>query len=275
MYGIRKRLDQELKQQEDVLTALQRQIDNGNASESASIGVRGRIAELWDRLDNYVRRNYRQRLYREGDRSERMLAWLLRREHPVPIIQMLRGPSGEMILGQLRVNSHLRVIYAAPRGVGTGSPSHICHKYARELPTEHADAHELPFNCYTELKMMAHPVHCVTEQIVNLQLFAVRNVTSVRTMPSDIAVCSRAGRSGLAETRGRERSRGDTSPSAALKRQRRPAGERGGGATGSRHSDKPTEGNKRYHEVAEHTVRKGGVAVAKGGIKQEERRREP
>ncbi|KAJ1203134.1 hypothetical protein NDU88_006928 [Pleurodeles waltl] len=71
---------------------------------------------------------------------------------------------------------------------------------------------------------------------------------------SDSAVCSREGRSGLAETRGREWSRGDTSPSAAPKRQRRPAGERGGGATGSRHSDKPTEGNKRYHEVAEHTT---------------------
>ncbi|KAJ1149219.1 hypothetical protein NDU88_002034 [Pleurodeles waltl] len=103
----------------------------------------------------------------------------------------------------------------------------------------------------------------------------VCSVQRVCYRASDSAVCSRAGRSGLAETRGRERSRGDTSPSAAPKRQRRPAGERGGGATGSRHSDKPTEGNKRYHEVAEHTVRKGGVAVAKGGIKQEERRREP
>ncbi|KAJ1169680.1 hypothetical protein NDU88_001571 [Pleurodeles waltl] len=51
-----------------------------------------------------------------------MLAWLLRQERPVPIIQMLRGPSGEKILGQLRVNSHLRehlrAIYATPCGVG-------------------------------------------------------------------------------------------------------------------------------------------------------------
>ncbi|KAJ1140536.1 hypothetical protein NDU88_006886 [Pleurodeles waltl] len=51
-----------------------------------------------------------------------MLAWLLRQERPVPIIRMLRGPSGEKILGQLRVNSnlqeHLRAIYATPRGVG-------------------------------------------------------------------------------------------------------------------------------------------------------------
>ncbi|KAJ1129061.1 hypothetical protein NDU88_007432 [Pleurodeles waltl] len=103
------------------MTALQRQIDNGDASESVCLGVQGRIIELWDRLDSYVRRSYRQRLYREGDRSERMLDWILRLERPVPIIQMLRGPSGELILGQLRVNSHLRehlwAIYTVSRGV--------------------------------------------------------------------------------------------------------------------------------------------------------------
>ncbi|KAJ1156019.1 hypothetical protein NDU88_008744 [Pleurodeles waltl] len=71
-YGIRKRLDQELTQQENVLAALQRQTDNGDASDC--LEVRGRIVELWDRLDNYVRRNYRQRLYRKGDRSG--LCWL-------------------------------------------------------------------------------------------------------------------------------------------------------------------------------------------------------
>ncbi|KAJ1120825.1 hypothetical protein NDU88_008974 [Pleurodeles waltl] len=50
-----------------------------------------------------------------------MLAWLLRWGHPVPISQMHRGPSSEMILGQLRVNSHLqehlRAIYTIPCGV--------------------------------------------------------------------------------------------------------------------------------------------------------------
>ncbi|KAJ1106218.1 hypothetical protein NDU88_003621, partial [Pleurodeles waltl] len=51
-----------------------------------------------------------------------MFAWLLRWERPVPIIQMLRDPSGEKILRQLRVNSHLREylgdIYATPWSVG-------------------------------------------------------------------------------------------------------------------------------------------------------------
>ncbi|KAJ1116614.1 hypothetical protein NDU88_004820 [Pleurodeles waltl] len=104
---------------EDVLAALQHQIDNGDASESDCLEVRGRIVDLWDRLDNYVRRNYRQWLFREGDHSGRMLAW---RERLVPIIQMLCGPSGEIFLGQLRVNSHLqehlRAIYAAPCDAG-------------------------------------------------------------------------------------------------------------------------------------------------------------
>ncbi|KAJ1194758.1 hypothetical protein NDU88_004044 [Pleurodeles waltl] len=119
--GIRQHPEQELTRQEELAT-LQRQVDNGDASEADCLEMRGRIVDLWDRLENYVRRNCRQRLFREGDRSGRMLAWLLRRERPVPIIQLLCGSSGERILGQLRVNAHLRehlrVIYAAPRRAG-------------------------------------------------------------------------------------------------------------------------------------------------------------
>ncbi|KAJ1092934.1 hypothetical protein NDU88_006044 [Pleurodeles waltl] len=121
-YGIRQRLDQELTRQEEVLAATQRQVDNNDASEADCLEVRGRIVDLWDKLENYVRWNYRQRLFREGDRSGHMLAWLLRRERPIPIIQMLRSSSGERILGKLRVNAHLRehlrVIYTSPWRVG-------------------------------------------------------------------------------------------------------------------------------------------------------------
>ncbi|KAJ1197494.1 hypothetical protein NDU88_001351 [Pleurodeles waltl] len=76
-YGIRKKLDQELAQQEDVLTILLHQIDNRVASEDKSRVVHGRIGALWSRLDNYVCKDFRQRLYREGDHSGRMLAGLL------------------------------------------------------------------------------------------------------------------------------------------------------------------------------------------------------
>ncbi|KAJ1142643.1 hypothetical protein NDU88_008956 [Pleurodeles waltl] len=119
-YGIRQRLYRELTQQEEVLAAIQRQVDSGDTSEADCLEVRGRIVDLWDRLDNYVRRNYR--LFREGDHSGRMLAWFRRRERPIPIIQMLCGSSGERILGQLQVNTHLREplqnIYTSPRSVG-------------------------------------------------------------------------------------------------------------------------------------------------------------
>ncbi|KAJ1131199.1 hypothetical protein NDU88_009538 [Pleurodeles waltl] len=59
-YSIRMKLDQELVQQEDSLNTLQRQIDNGDASEAESRVVRGRIGALWSRLDNYVRKDFRQ-----------------------------------------------------------------------------------------------------------------------------------------------------------------------------------------------------------------------
>ncbi|KAJ1174761.1 hypothetical protein NDU88_000053 [Pleurodeles waltl] len=59
-YGIRQSLDRELTHQEVVLAALQCQVDNGDASDADCLEVKGRIVDLWDRLENYVRRNYRQ-----------------------------------------------------------------------------------------------------------------------------------------------------------------------------------------------------------------------
>ncbi|KAJ1165450.1 hypothetical protein NDU88_005878 [Pleurodeles waltl] len=118
-YGIRKKLDQELEQQEDALVVLQHQIDNGDALEAESQVVRGCIGALWSKLDSYVRKDFRQRLHREGDWSGGLLAWLLRRERPTPLILSLRGPTGDRILGQTCVNAHLqehlKAICSSPR----------------------------------------------------------------------------------------------------------------------------------------------------------------
>ncbi|KAJ1154853.1 hypothetical protein NDU88_007596 [Pleurodeles waltl] len=118
-YGIRKKPDQELAQQEDALVVLQCQIDNGDALEAKSQVVRDRIVALWSRLDRYVRKDFRHRLHCEGDRAGRLLAWLLRREHPIPLILSLRGPTGDRILGQTWVNAHLsehlKAIYSSPQ----------------------------------------------------------------------------------------------------------------------------------------------------------------
>ncbi|KAJ1108369.1 hypothetical protein NDU88_005745 [Pleurodeles waltl] len=118
-YSIQKKLDQELAQQEDALGVLQCQIDNGDAKEAESQVVRGRIGALWSRLDSYVHKDFRQRLHCEGDRSGRLLAWLLQHERPIPMTLSLRGPTGGRILGQTHVNAHLRenleAIYCSPR----------------------------------------------------------------------------------------------------------------------------------------------------------------
>ncbi|KAJ1103950.1 hypothetical protein NDU88_001367 [Pleurodeles waltl] len=91
-YGIQKKLDRELvQQQEDTLNALQRQIDNGDALENESRVVHGRIGALLSRLDSYVRKDFRQRLHREGDRSGRLPTWLIRHECSTPIILSLRA----------------------------------------------------------------------------------------------------------------------------------------------------------------------------------------
>ncbi|KAJ1119341.1 hypothetical protein NDU88_007527 [Pleurodeles waltl] len=118
-YGIRKKLDLELTQKEDTLGALQHQIANGGALEAESQVVRARIGALWGRLDSYVHKDFRQLLHHEGDRSGCLLTWLLRRECPIPMILSLRGPAGGRILGQTRVNTHLREhleeLYSSPR----------------------------------------------------------------------------------------------------------------------------------------------------------------
>ncbi|KAJ1207343.1 hypothetical protein NDU88_002734 [Pleurodeles waltl] len=106
-YGIWKRLDQELAQQEDALVVLQHQVENGDALEAESQVVGGRIGALWSRLDSYVRKDFRLRLHPEGDRSGCWLAWLLRCERPIPLILSLRGLTSDRILGQTCVNAHL------------------------------------------------------------------------------------------------------------------------------------------------------------------------
>ncbi|KAJ1143677.1 hypothetical protein NDU88_009982 [Pleurodeles waltl] len=94
-YAIRQHLERELTRQEEELATLQRQVDNVDTSEVDCFEVRGRIVDLWDRLENYARRNYRQRLFREGDHSGRMLAWLLWRESPVLLFSCSAAPLGK------------------------------------------------------------------------------------------------------------------------------------------------------------------------------------
>ncbi|KAJ1167495.1 hypothetical protein NDU88_007886 [Pleurodeles waltl] len=115
-YGIRKRLYQELTQQEDVLAALESQVDNGDVSDC--LEVRGRIVNLWDRLNNYVCRNYRQWLFREGDRSGVCWPGSSGGSVPFPSSRCSAVLLVKRFMGQLRVNSHLRNIYATPCGVG-------------------------------------------------------------------------------------------------------------------------------------------------------------
>ncbi|KAJ1157586.1 hypothetical protein NDU88_010292 [Pleurodeles waltl] len=93
-YGIRKKLERELTQQEEALTTLQSQETSGDISEADCRMMLAIIGDIWNRLDSYVRQDHRQRLYREGDHSGCILAWLLKRERPVPVIQSLQGQSG-------------------------------------------------------------------------------------------------------------------------------------------------------------------------------------
>ncbi|KAJ1146584.1 hypothetical protein NDU88_012850 [Pleurodeles waltl] len=116
VYGIQRKLEGELSQQEGEL--LQSREGDSAVNEPGLLEVHRWLEVAWNRLDNLVRRDYRQWVHWKGGRSGRMLQWLLKRERPSPVILSLRGPAGDMTLGQERVNSllrdHLRGVYASP-----------------------------------------------------------------------------------------------------------------------------------------------------------------
>ncbi|KAJ1173880.1 hypothetical protein NDU88_005705 [Pleurodeles waltl] len=68
-YGIRKKKEWELTQQEDMLTALRSRVASVDASETDCRETHTKIGAIWNRLDSYKSKDYRQRLYCSGDRS--------------------------------------------------------------------------------------------------------------------------------------------------------------------------------------------------------------
>ncbi|KAJ1157144.1 hypothetical protein NDU88_009859 [Pleurodeles waltl] len=67
--GIRKKLELKLMQQEGALAALQFRMATRDIFEAGCHEVHTRIGAIWNSLNIYVRRVYRQRLYREEDLS--------------------------------------------------------------------------------------------------------------------------------------------------------------------------------------------------------------
>ena len=80
MGGTKKRLERELLEEESILIQLQGQVGEQQAEERELLEAQRRVGEIWDRLDCYTRWEYPQRLHREGDKSGKLLAWLLNRE---------------------------------------------------------------------------------------------------------------------------------------------------------------------------------------------------
>ncbi|KAJ1153058.1 hypothetical protein NDU88_005825 [Pleurodeles waltl] len=119
-----KKLEREITQQEDVLTSLQSRVTSGDVSEADCRLTHAKIGAMWNRLDSYIRKDYRQRLYREGDCSGHMLAWLLKCERPLPTILSLQGPTREKYLGHVRVilllQDHRKDKYSSPKNKDEG-----------------------------------------------------------------------------------------------------------------------------------------------------------
>ena len=86
---------------------LQRTGGGAERQDPKIVEAHRRVGEVWDRLDRFIRTDYRQRLHREGDRSGRMLDWLLKRERPPTLIVSLRCPDGSMARTQQDINAFL------------------------------------------------------------------------------------------------------------------------------------------------------------------------
>ncbi|KAJ1117024.1 hypothetical protein NDU88_005225, partial [Pleurodeles waltl] len=81
-YGIRRKVERELTLQNDTLAQLQSRGGDCDAGDAGLLEALRLVEATRNRLDCYVRKDYRQRLHREGERSRLMFAWLLKREIP-------------------------------------------------------------------------------------------------------------------------------------------------------------------------------------------------
>ncbi|KAJ1099811.1 hypothetical protein NDU88_004906 [Pleurodeles waltl] len=72
--GVRKTLQAELTEREDVLAAFQRGEGQGPNVQGEEVNLLCQVIEMRDRLEHYTLKSYRQLLHREGDSSGKLLA---------------------------------------------------------------------------------------------------------------------------------------------------------------------------------------------------------
>ncbi|KAJ1083872.1 hypothetical protein NDU88_004027 [Pleurodeles waltl] len=84
--GVQRKLRRKLDREVAYLASLQTGDSLIAEVHPGELQLRRLIEDIWDRLDKYTLKQYRQRLYTEGDKSGRLIAWILRREHPPPAV---------------------------------------------------------------------------------------------------------------------------------------------------------------------------------------------
>ncbi|KAJ1100489.1 hypothetical protein NDU88_005574 [Pleurodeles waltl] len=118
--GIWHALEIELALQEIKLTSLQKALLIGNIGKAEWNAQCLKVGEIWYRLDKHNRSVGRSRWYREGDKSERLLARLIKTDQqPQPILELHNG-YGTLVHTQQAINkifaSHLQKFYTDDQG---------------------------------------------------------------------------------------------------------------------------------------------------------------
>ncbi|KAJ1151454.1 hypothetical protein NDU88_004234 [Pleurodeles waltl] len=115
---VRKTLQAELTEREDVLAAFQQGEGLGPNAPGEEINLLSQVIETRDRLEHYTLKLYGQLLHWECDSSGKLLAWIRKREQLHSLVLHLRNPRGGEATTQHDIvavfRDHLKGVYESP-----------------------------------------------------------------------------------------------------------------------------------------------------------------
>ncbi|KAJ1213220.1 hypothetical protein NDU88_000858 [Pleurodeles waltl] len=114
-----KALQAELLHKEVNLAACQR-LSPEDTERNDEVTLQRKVLSVRERLDRYKLKSYPQLLHGEEDSSGRLLAWILRREIPRPLIMHVKTPTGAYAYTQNAIvetpKAHFEWVHSRPSG---------------------------------------------------------------------------------------------------------------------------------------------------------------
>ncbi|KAJ1157766.1 hypothetical protein NDU88_010466 [Pleurodeles waltl] len=126
-------LERDLTQSEETLAALERALATNPENLGEWDQARRKVCALWDQLEKNARYTSCMRFHMEADRTQQLLAWLIKSETLMQPMLALKNRTGNIVTTLQAINElfvdHLRVVYAALHHANM----HLLPNYLAEL----------------------------------------------------------------------------------------------------------------------------------------------